>query len=210
VGGRLPHPSDHEAAQGIGTGRYVQTISKGGYRLIAEVARAEHAGLVQIPADAESLHVDRNRRVQRLLIGSAAGLIIMAGAILVDVARETTPGVSVERSLAATHCIQKCSSSNGCCASIRGTWQRSAGTVAGSRPDGVPVTDLRKCLRFPLRAFPATPNKLPVKSRTRPQLFAMSFPARYQRIDERLRLQVHLTDAQTGKQCVVRAIRTAH
>jgi transcriptional activator of cad operon len=58
---------------------YIQTISKGGYRLVAPVLRAEEIACVPAPTDSKFLTVERNRRVHWM---AAAGI----GALLLAVA----------------------------------------------------------------------------------------------------------------------------
>ncbi|MGZ5098881.1 MAG: winged helix-turn-helix domain-containing protein, partial [Usitatibacter sp.] len=59
---------------------YIQTISKGGYRLVAPVLRSEEIASTTVRPDSKSLHADRVRRVRWIPGAGIAALLLAAAA----------------------------------------------------------------------------------------------------------------------------------
>ncbi len=178
---------------------YIQTISKGGYRLVAPVVRAAEIASAPVRPDAEPLYAERKRRVSWMAgAGIAAVLLAAAGAWWIEGERLTgdpprqAPMASIEAARTAQPTV-----------AIRpfealGNDPQAVLLARGITADL--VTDLSKVFGLwvigvtPVdgQAGGATPSNAP--------------PVRYlvsgtvQRVDEHLRLHVHLTDAETGKQ----------
>ena len=60
---------------------YIQTISKGGYRLIAPVVRSAENSSAPVRPDAESLHTERKRRVS-WMAGAGISVLLLAAALI--------------------------------------------------------------------------------------------------------------------------------
>ncbi|HEV7867721.1 MAG TPA: winged helix-turn-helix domain-containing protein [Chthoniobacteraceae bacterium] len=170
---------------------YIQTIPKGGYRLVAPVAVKEATVPEPTQIDTPTAHVvRRSRRGVFALAGVAALLVAAAAAWWINDDRvSVSPGASAtaEATRAAKPSV-----------SIRafealGDEPQVALLARGLTADL--VTDLSKV--FGLSVIADTPSPGPA---------AATPPSRYlvtgsvQRAGDRLRLHVHLTDAQTGKQ----------
>jgi DNA-binding winged helix-turn-helix (wHTH) protein/TolB-like protein len=176
---------------------YIQTISKGGYRLIAPVVRSAEISSAPVRPDAETSY--RERRVAWMAgAGIAALLLLAAGAWWIEGERAIgvppvqAPMASIEAARTAQPTV-----------AIRpfealGNDPEEVLLARGITADL--VTDLSKVFGLSVIGFAPvggqagaeTPNDAP--------------PIRYlvsgsvQRVDKRLRLHVHLTDAETGKQ----------
>ena len=177
---------------------HIQTISKGGYRLIAPVIRSAESSSAPVRPNAEPLHADRKRRVPWIAgAGMAATLLAAAGVWWItggptigvpqgqvpmadaDAARTAQPTVAIRPFEALGNDPQAVLLAQGITADLATDLSKVLGiAVIGVAPmDG--------------QADGETPTDAP--------------PIRYlvsgsvQRVDERLRLHVHLTDAKTGK-----------
>jgi len=178
---------------------YIQTISKGGYRLIAPVVRSAEISRVPVRPDAEPLNVRRKRRVPWMagagtaaLLLAAAGVWWIKGGPASGVSTDQVPMVSIEAARAAQPTV-----------AIKpfealGNDPQAVLLAQGIRADL--VTDLSKV--FGLSVIDVAPLDHEMDGET----LTNAAPIRYlvsgsvQRVDERLRLHVHLTDAETGKQ----------
>lgn len=190
---------------------YIQTISKGGYRLVAPVVRAEEGVSASVrpnskPGDAAPLAPDLNprdvprRRDIRLMAGAGIGVLLLAAAAAWWLYGERTagapeeqgviPGMEAARAAQPTVTIRALEA--------LGDDPQAALLARGLTADL--VTDLSKV--FGLWVIGAPPGS-PAAAETPT---GGSGSTRYlvsgsvQRVDERLRLHVHLTDAETGKQ----------
>ena len=178
---------------------YIQTISKGGYRLIAPVVRSAEISSVPVRPDAEPLYAERKRRVPWLAgAGIAALLLAVAGAWWI--AGERTTGVLPDQALMASIEAAR---------TAQPTITVRPFEALGNDPQAVLlargitadlVTDLSKVFGLSVIGVPLA------RSQAGTETPVDATPIRYlvsgsvQRIDERLRLHVHLTDAETGKQ----------
>lgn len=177
---------------------YIQTISKGGYRLVAPVVRSKEIASTPVRPDSESSHAQRARRLPWIAGASVGALLLAAGVWWIKSERATgaaprplpmastetdrtsQPTVTVKRFEALGNDPQAALLAQGITADLA----TDLSTVSGlSVIDVAPLGD-------------------PARGETR----TGALPIRYivsgsvQRVDKRLRLQVHLTDAETGKQ----------
>ncbi|MGZ5618541.1 MAG: winged helix-turn-helix domain-containing protein, partial [Usitatibacter sp.] len=173
---------------------YIQTISKGGYRLVAPVLRSEEIASTTVRPDSKSLHADRVRRVRWIPgAGIAALLLAAAAAWWINGERVTVvpPGPVPMASVEAARTAQPT-------VAIRpfealGDDPRAVLLARGIAADL--VTDLSKVSGLSVIDIAPTGGETPIGA----------LPIRYlvsgsvQRVDKNLRLHVHLTDAETGK-----------
>src|SRR4249920_2403171 len=75
---------------------YIQTISKGGYRLVAAVIRPETIASAQVRPDSPALPAGRPRRVRRMA-GAGMALLLVAAAAVWWVKGERVTGVAPGR-----------------------------------------------------------------------------------------------------------------
>jgi len=178
---------------------YIQTISKGGYRLVAPVIRTEEIASARARPDSESLDDERKRRVHWMAAASVAALLLAAaggwwisGERLTEVAPAQLPmaGFEAARTAQPTVAIKPFEA--------LGNDPEAALLAQGMTADL--VTDLSKVFGLSVIGVATMGGAAGGETSTDP------LPTRYlvsgsvQRIDERLRVHVHLTDAQTGKQ----------
>ena len=154
---------------------YVQTISKGGYRLVAPVVRST------------SSHAAPARRLPWIAGASSAALLLAAGVawwIQSERASNVVPSTEAARAAHRPSPIKPFEA--------LGNDPQAALLAQGITADL--VTDLSKVSGLSVighASDDARPNALPIR-------YLVS--GSVQRVDERLRLHVHLTDAETGKQ----------
>ena len=178
---------------------YIQTISKGGYRLIAPVVRSAQTSSAPVLPEAESLHPERKRRVPWIAGASIAATLLAAAGVwwiqgerVTGIPQGQLPMASIEAARSAQPTV-----------AIRpfealGNDPQAVLLARGITADL--VTDLSKV--FGLSVIGVAPLGGDVGGETP----ADAPPIRYlvsgsvQRVDERLRLHVHLTDAKTGTQ----------
>jgi len=176
---------------------YIQTISKGGYRLIASVVRS--AETAPIRPDAEALYAKGKRRVPWIagagsvaLLLVAAGLWWIRGGPAIGVPPDAAPMARTEAARTAQPTV-----------TIRPFEALGNDAQAVLLAQGITadlVTDLSKV--FGLSVI----TTAPLGGRAGGETATGAPPIRYlvsgsvQRIGERLRLHINLTDAETGKQ----------
>jgi len=176
---------------------YIQTISKGGYRLVAPVVRPETIASGPVRPDAPTLPAERKRRLPWMAGALIAAVLLAAAGVWwiqgeraaaparvppagTDAARAAQPTVAIRPFEALANDPQEVLLAKGITADL--------------------VTDLSKV--FGLWVIGAAPADGQAGGRTTSE----AAPIRYlvsgsvQRVGERLRLHVHLTDAETGKQ----------
>jgi TolB-like protein/DNA-binding winged helix-turn-helix (wHTH) protein/Tfp pilus assembly protein PilF len=171
---------------------YIQTISKGGYRLVAPVVRSAEIFSAPVRPDSEHLYAERKRRVRWIAgVGMAALLLAAAGAWWIKGER-VTPMANTEATRVAQPTV-----------AIRpfealGNDPQEVLLARGITADL--LTDLAKVSGLWVIGFS------PMDGRAGGEAASDALPIRYlvsgtvQRVDERLRLHVYLTDAKTGQQ----------
>ena len=171
---------------------YIQTISKGGYRLVAPVVRSAEISSAPVRTGSEHLYAERKRRVPWIAgAGMAALLLAAAGAWWIKGGR-VTPMANTEAARLAQPTV-----------AIRpfealGNDPQEVLLARGVTADL--LTDLSKVPGLWIIGF------APMDGRAGGEAPSDAPPVRYlvsgavQRVDKHLRLHVHLTDAETGKQ----------
>jgi DNA-binding winged helix-turn-helix (wHTH) protein/TolB-like protein/Tfp pilus assembly protein PilF len=174
---------------------YIQTISKGGYRLVAPVLRSADCAFEPVRPDAASGHVERKPRVLWMAAAGMAALLF-AGAAVWWIKGGPAMGVAALTGSVAPRTAQPT-------VAIRPFEALSNDPQEVLLARGITAdlaTDLSKV--FGLWVIGGAPMDGPAGG----EMPAGAPPIRYlvsgsvQRVDERLRLHVHLTDAETGKQ----------
>ena len=179
---------------------YIQTISKRGYRLIAPVVRSEKIDSAAILPDSASPHAQPKRRIAWLATtGVAAVLLLAATGIWWTTDQRNAGAPSVQRTIADTEAAGTAQPT----VTIRpfealGDDPQAALLARGITADL--ITDLSKVSG--LRIIDAAP----LGRQAGADASANIPPIRYvvsgtvQRVDQRLRLHIYLTDGETGKQ----------
>ena len=176
---------------------HIQTISKGGYRLIAPVARSAEIPFAQVRPDARSLHAER-RIAWTAGAGIAAVLLAAAGVWWIKGERVTgvpqgqvpTAGIEAARTAQPTVAIRPFEAlSND---------PQEVLLARGITADL--VTDLSKVFGLSVIAFGPMGGQADGEAPTDAPPIRYLVSGSVQRVGERLRLHVHLTDAETGKQ----------
>ncbi|MCG6876276.1 MAG: winged helix-turn-helix domain-containing protein [Betaproteobacteria bacterium] len=175
---------------------YIQTIPKGGYRLVAPVGRSEESAAEPVPPDSATLHSNRARRISWIAGAGAAALLLAAAGIwwvkserVVDVppGPRSIAGAVADRTAQPTVAISPFEA--------LGDDPQVELLAQGIKADL--VTDLSKVTGLAvIDIAPMGSGKPPADA---PKI-RYHVSGSLQRVDERVRLQIRLTDAQTGKQ----------
>src|SRR5712691_1059459 len=171
---------------------YIQTISKGGYRLVAPVVRSAEISSAPVRPDSERLYAERKRRVPWIAGAGMAALLVAAAGAWWIMGERVTPMAGTEAARMAQPTV-----------AIRpfealGNDPQEVLLARGITADL--LTDLSKVSGLWVIGF------TPMDGRAGGEAPSDAPPVRYlvsgtvQRVDERLRLHVHLTDRETGKQ----------
>ncbi len=178
---------------------YIQTISKGGYRLIAPVQRSAKIASVPVPPDAQPLIVRRKRLVPWIVgAGIAALLFLATGAwwIKGGPAVSVLPGEAPKANIDATRAAQPT-------IAIRPFDALSNDPQELLLARGITadlVTDLSKVFGLSVIGIAPLGGQATADAPTDAPPIRYLVSGSVQRIDDRLRLHVHLTDAKTGTQ----------
>lgn len=178
---------------------YIQTISKGGYRLVAPVVRSEKIASAPVRPDSESLHAQRKRRVPWMTGAGLAALLLVAAAIWWSRGEDVTgvlPGHLAIPSTEATRTAQPT-------VTVRpfealGDDPRAVLLAQGLAADL--VTDLSKVSGLWVISLAPLGGQAGAETATDAPPIRYVVSGSVQRVDERLRLHVYLTDAETGRQ----------
>jgi adenylate cyclase len=175
---------------------YIQTISKGGYRLIAPVARSEEIAPPPARLEPASLHANRARRLPWIAGAGIAALLVATTGIwwikgervaTVSPGQAPIAGAEADRSAQPTVAINPFEA--------LGNDPQAQLLAQGITADL--MTDLSKVSGLSVIDIAAMGGgKMPTSA---PQIRYL-VSGSVQRVDDRLRLQVRLTDAGTGKQ----------
>jgi DNA-binding winged helix-turn-helix (wHTH) protein/TolB-like protein len=158
---------------------YIQTIPKGGYRLVAPVVRSE-----------QPLYAERKRRVPWMAGAGIAAVLLAAAAIWWTQGEPITgvpPGQVIAEPTVTVRPFE-----------ALGKDPQAMLLARGMTADL--VTDLSKVLGLPVIGVAPAGDPAGAGTPTDAPPIRYLVSGSVQRIDERLRLHVHLTDAQTGKQ----------
>ena len=173
---------------------YIQTIPKRGYRLVAKVVRPDAASARPIAAEPEFSRPAHRSRA-RWIAPAAVVALVLAAAAAWWVDRETGSGAPVAASLSDTEALRAAQPTVGIKPfEVLGEDAQAVvlarGITADLLTDFLKMSGLSVITDTGVNAPPAT-GSVPVR-------YLVS--GSVQRADDRLRLHVHLTDAQTGKQ----------
>ena len=178
---------------------YIQTISKGGYRLVAPVVRSAEISSAPVRPGVETLYAERQRRVPWIagagiaaLLLAAAGVWWIRGGPAIGVPSDLAPMASTVtvRTVQPTVAIRPFEAlSND---------PQEVLLARGITADL--VTDLSKAFGLSVIGLAPRGDQAGGEMPTDAPPIHYLVSGSVQRVDERLRLQVHLTDAQTGKQ----------
>src|SRR6266702_3835746 len=171
---------------------YIQTISKGGYRLVAPVVRSAEISSAPVRPDSERLYAERKRRVPWIAGAGMAALLVAAAGAWWIMGERVTPMAGTEAARMAQPTV-----------AIRpfealGNDPQEVLLARGITADL--LTDLSKVSGLWVIGF------APMDGRASGEAPSDAPPVRYlvsgtvQRVDKRLRLHVHLTDRERGKQ----------
>ena len=178
---------------------YIQTISKGGYRLIAPVLRSEEIGPVSILQNAGALPAAPARRTQWIAGLGVAALLLAAAGVWWIKGERTAGGPPDQASAAGTEAAR----------TAQPTVAIKPFETLGNDPQSVLlaqgitadlVTDLSKVSGLSVIDVASIGGQADARTSTKTPSIQYLVSGSVQRVDERLRLQVHLTDAETGKQ----------
>ena len=175
---------------------YIQTIAKGGYRLVAPVARYQAVTPVQTRSDSEPVQAEANSFARRwVAAGIAATLLLAAAAWWIDAERVSDVPPVAPASTEAPRTAQPT-------ITVRpfealGDDAQAILLARGLTADL--VTDLSKVLGLSVITVVPSGEGHASAAREAPAVRYL-VSGSVQRRDERLRLHVHLTDAATGKQ----------
>lgn len=175
---------------------YIQTISKGGYRLVAPVVRSEKIASAPVRPDSESLYAKRKRRVPWMAGAGMAALLLTAAGVWWIKGERVAPAQVTILSTEAARTAQPT-------VTVRpfealGDDPQAALLAQGMTADL--VTDLSKVLGLWVIGVAPLGGQASGETPTDAPRIRYLVTGSVQRVDERLRLHVRLTDAQTGKQ----------
>jgi TolB-like protein/DNA-binding winged helix-turn-helix (wHTH) protein len=178
---------------------YIQTISKGGYRLVAPVVRYEEVASTPVRPDSESLPAVRTRRVPWTAAAGMAALLLAATGVWWIRDGHVTGVPPGKVAVAAAEAARPAQPT----VTIRpfealGNDPRAVLLARGMTADL--VTDLSKVSG--LSIIGGAPMDGPAGGETPTDVLPINYvvSGSVQRLDERLRLNIHLIDAETGKQ----------
>ena len=178
---------------------YIQTISKGGYRLIAPVVRSAEIASAPVRPDAESLYAERKRRVP-WMAGAGIAALLLAAAGVWWIKGERVTGVSPSQApTASTEALRAAQPT----VAIRPFEALSNDPQEVLLARGITadlVTDLSKVFGLSVIGFAPSGGQAGSEAPSDAPPIRYLVSGSVQRVDERLRLHVHLTDAETGKQ----------
>ena len=178
---------------------YIQTISKGGYRLIAPVTQPAEISSARVPADMKRLHAERKRRIP-WFVGAGLAATLLAAAGVWWIRGERVPGITPGHvTIPSTEVVR----------GAQPTITIRSFEALGDDPQAVLlargitadlVTDLSKVFGLSVIGVVAslgghTGAETPTAAQAR---YLVS--GSVQRVDDRLRLHIHLTDGESGKQ----------
>ena len=178
---------------------YIQTISKGGYRLVAPVVRSEEVASAPVRPDPEPIHAGRTRRAPWIAgLGIAVLLVAAGGAWWLDSKRDADapPGQLSMASIEAARTAQPT-------IAIRpfealGNDPQVLLLAQGITADL--VTDLSKVFGLSVIDVPPMGDKVDSQTPINAPVIRYLVAGSIQRVDDRLRMHVHLIDAATGKE----------
>ncbi len=184
---------------------YIQTIAKGGYRLIAPVVRSEEIASAAVSPDLGVSNIYRKRHVPWIAgAGMTAFLLAAAVAWWINGERVTSvpAGLAIPAGLATMASVEADRTAQPTAAiksfEVLGNDPQAVLLARGITADL--VTDLSKVFGLSVIGVVSTGGQASGEALTNTPPIRYLVSGSVQRVGARLRLQVHLTDAKTGKQ----------
>jgi len=177
---------------------YIQTIPKGGYRLIAPVVRPENLALAPARPDAKPVHAERKWRTPWLAGAGVAALMLAVAAVWWVTGKRSS--VAPERAPMASTEVDRAAQPTIAIRSFEVLGNDSEAELLARGIEADLATDLSKV--YGLSVIGVVPlggqagGEMPTNKPSSRYLVSGSV----QRVDERLRLHVSLADTESGKQ----------
>lgn len=176
---------------------YIQTISKGGYRLIAPVVRAEKFAAEQAPPDSEPPTAERKRRFPWIAgAGAAAVLLAVAGVWWIE--DERIAGVPPDQARLAH--TEVTGAAHVAVRPFEALGDDPQAVVLAQGMTADLVTDLSMVAGLSVIGAAPLTGQPGIETLTEAPPIRYLVSGTVQRVDDHLRLQVLLTDAASGKQ----------
>lgn len=176
---------------------YIQTIAKGGYRLIAPVVRSEKIASAPVRPDSEPPHAERTRRVPWIAGAGTAAVLLAIGVWWIEGERVT--GTAPDESTMAGSDASRTAQPTVAIRPFEALGNDAEAVLLAQGITADLVTDLSKVSGLSvIGVAPARAQGGDTPADALPVRYIVS--GSVQRIDKHLRLHVHLTDAETGKQ----------
>ena len=178
---------------------YIQTISKGGYRLIAPVVRSAEISSAPVRPDAEPLYAERKRRAP-WIAGAGIAALLLAAAGIWWINGERVTGVSPSQAPTASTVTARTAQPTVAIRPFEALSNDPQEVLLARGITADLVTDLSKVSGLSVISFAPTGGQAGGETPTDAPPIRYLVSGSVQRVDERLRLHVHLTEAKTGKQ----------
>ena len=178
---------------------HIETIAKGGYRLVVPVVRSAEISPSQARADAGSVHAERKRRVP-WIAGAGVAALLLAAAGIAWIKGERPIGTAPDRVPTASTVMSRTAQPTVAIRPFEALTNDPQEVLLARALTADLVTDLSKV--FGLWVIGLAPRTVQAGSGMPADAPPMHYlvSGSVQRAGERLRLHVHLNDAETGKQ----------
>jgi DNA-binding winged helix-turn-helix (wHTH) protein/TolB-like protein/cytochrome c-type biogenesis protein CcmH/NrfG len=178
---------------------YIQTISKGGYRLVAPVIRSAQTAYAPVRPDAAAPFVERKRHAPWTAAAGIATLLLPVAGVL-WIKGGPAIGVAPDRAAIVSTIRDRTAQASVAIAPFEPLTNDPQEVLLARGLTADLVTDLSKV--FGLSVIDVAPGGARTGSEMPPHAPPLHYlvSGSVQRVAERLRLHVHLTDTRTGKQ----------